>query len=174
MSLEKFTDNVLNLSKTKKEIIMFFVIFFTIAIIIDLFIQHNDPNIGIIQLNSLRAVWYIGFMISFCAFGIKKVIEYINKQKYFNIIASLDSEHLEILKSFAIVDSDIAEIKNNYEYLANLEQVGFTINCISGLYEGNRRIINGNVYTDTMVKAKLENNEVLPYIKEYFKKKKNA
>lgn len=171
MSIDNLLESMLKIKKLRYEEIMFLIIIFFIIMLIDLIVCYINADITII-ISKVRWIWYLGFILSIVTLGLKAVGDNIDKKKYFNIMDNLNNEHLEILESFAISNCNIAEIKNNYEFLVNLEQAGFIINCISGLYEGNRRIINGNVYTDTMVKAKLENDNVLPYIKAYFKKKK--
>lgn len=170
MDLEKIVDSICKLSKKNTGIIMFFIIIFLILIIIDLFVWGNSPNIGLLKINDIRFIYYAGFFVSVISFGIQKIVERAEKQKYFNIMNNLDADEVEVLKCFAIAKSSIAEIKNNISVLNNLENAGFEIYCIGELYFGNTRTIDGRVYSDLMVKAQLQNGELLKYIKAYFKK----
>lgn len=174
MSLSEITDSVLKLSKLRIEIIMFLIIISSIFIFIDIFVYHNDINIGMITFDEIRAIWYILFFVSLIAYGIQKIFNNIKRQEYFNIMDSLDSEHLEILKSFADANSNTAEIKNNGDILMSLSQSGFEIDNIGKLYWSNPVVINGDVCIDVMSKVKLINDDTLPYIKAYFKKKKKS
>lgn len=138
---------------------------FLIAIFTDLFIFKNDINIFIITLGNIRSYIYIGFIY----FLICLIVKIMEQNKYCNLFNTLNNEELEVLKSFVISNSCIAEIKNNISIINKLSDIGIVIYNIGELYEGNTRTENGKVYSDIMSKVKLKDEYLLEYIKYYFK-----